>query len=282
MAKAKKNLPAIRNLVCVSDTHIGCKLALHHPDGAAVDEGNLILPSRLQLKLWDFWQFFWQEWVPQVTRGEPFIVVHNGDAIDGVHHGSTTQWSHDLAAQRIHAEKILRPVADACEGRYYHIRGTEAHVGKSGTEEEQLAKSLGAIPNTDGQYARWELWKRLGDGLIHFTHHIGVTSSSAHETSAVNAELASAFNEAGRWGHRPPNILVRSHRHRSCEIRLPSPSGYATAFVTPAWQLKTPYVYRIPGGRNSTPQLGGCLIRVGDEETHTRHFVKDLGRTEEE
>jgi hypothetical protein len=268
----------IRNIVCVSDTHVGCKLALMHPDGATVDEGNVVHPSPIQRKLWAVWEQFWGEWVPAVTHGEPFAVVHNGDAVDGVHHNSTTQWSHNLADQRAHAEKILRPVVDACEGRYYHVRGTEAHVGKSGTEEEQLAKALGAVASADGHHARWELWKRIGDRLAHFSHHIGTTSSAAHETSAVNAELASCFNEAGRWGHEPPAIIVRSHRHRCSEIRLPSQWGYATAFVTGAWQLKTPYVFRIPGGRNSTPQIGASLIRHGGEELHTRHFVRDLGR----
>lgn len=269
----------IRNIIVFSDTHIGCKLALVHPDGAELDEGGLYKPSPLQLKLWAIWEQFWQEWVPRVTHGEPFAVVHNGDAIDGSHHHATTQWTQNLADQRRHAERILKPVVEACEGRYYHIRGTEAHVGQSGTEEEQLAKSLGAIKSKEGHHARWELWKRLGDNLIHFTHHIGTTSSAAHETSAVNAELASAFNEAGRWGHAPPQIIVRSHRHRSCEIRMPAKWGYATAFVTPAWQLKTPYVFRIPGGRNSTPQVGGSLIRLGDEELHTRHMVIDIGRS---
>lgn len=279
---SRKSSPPIRNVVVISDTHVGCKLALMHPDGALVDEGNIVKPSAIQLKLWDIWREFWDEWVPSVTHGEPFAVVHNGDGIDGTHHQGTTQWSHCLADQRAHAEKILAPIVKACEGRYYHIRGTEAHIGKSGTEEEQLAKALGAIPNEQGNFARWELWKRIGKHLAHFSHHIGTTSSAAHETSAVNAELASAFNEAGRWGHEPPAIIVRSHRHRQSEIRLPAQWGYAIAFVTPSWQLKTPYTYRIPGGRNSTPHVGGSLIRLGGEELHSRHFVRDIGRTAEE
>lgn len=279
IVRAVKPVDVCRNIVVVSDTHIGCQLALCHPDGAAMDDGGVYAPSRVQKKVWTIWEEFWGEWVPEATNGEPYCVVHGGDAIDGSHHGSTTQWSQNLKDQRNHAEKILRPIVDACEGRYWHIRGTEAHIGQSGREEESLAKDLGAVPDADGRYARWELWKKLGDHLIHFSHHIGTTSSAAHETSAVNAELASAFNEAGRWGHQPPAIICRSHRHRNSEIRLPSKWGYATAFVTAAWQLKTPFVYKIPGGRNSTPQLGGSLIRLGDRELHTRHYVKDIGRS---
>ncbi len=227
------------------------------------------------------WEEFWGEWVPRATHKEPFCVVHNGDAIDGVHHNSTTQWSHNLEDQSQHAYEILAPIVDLCEGRYYHIRGTEAHVGKSGVEEERLAKRLGAIPNEQHQHARWELWKRCGGKLCHFLHHIGATSSAQHELSAVNAELTAMYADAGRWNNEPPFIVVRSHRHRCSECRLPAHGGYATAFVTACWQLKTPFTWKIPGARITTPQIGGHLIRSGDEVVHTRHMVWDIGRSAE-
>lgn len=268
------------NIVVVSDLHVGCRMALCHPDGGAMDGGGTYKPSRIQLKLWAIWREFWDEWVPSVTHGEPYCVVVNGDAIDGDHHRSTTQWTHNLEDQNAHVVKIMRPIRDACGGRMYWVRGTEAHVGQSGIEEERIAKSLECVPNAEGQFARWELWKTIGDngGMVHFSHHIGVTSSSAHETSALNAELAALFVEAGRWGHAPPEVVVRSHRHRCAEVRLPAKWGYATCLVTPAWQLKTPFAYRVAGARVTTPQIGGALIRQGDEELHTRLFVKDIGR----
>lgn len=271
----------IKNVVVVSDTHVGCCVGLCHPDGARFDESGTYTPSSLQRKVWAYWESFWNEWVPRVTHGEPYIVVHNGDVIDGSHHGSTTQWSHNLNDQCEHAKKILGPVVDGCEGRYYQIRGTEAHVGKSGCEEERLAKELGAIPSETGQYARYELWLRMPGGLCHFLHHIGNTSSASHETSAVNAELSAMYTEAGRWKDEPPVIVARSHRHRCSEIRLPCRDGYATAFVTPCWQLRTPFSWKISGARITTPQVGGSLIRQGDEELHTRHQVWEIGRSKE-
>lgn len=269
-------------MVVISDTHVGCRLGLMHPDGAKLDSGGPVEPSLLQRRVWSMWEEFWGEWVPRVTHGEPYAVVHNGDAIDGVHHNSTTQWSHNLADQSRHARRILEDVVQACEGRYYHIRGTEAHVGKSGVEEERLAEALKAIPNEEGQHARYELWLRVGGGaLCHFLHHIGTTSSAQHETSAVNAELAAIYADSGRWGHEPPMVVARSHRHRCSEVRLPCRSGYATVFVTACWQLKTPFAWKIAGARVTTPQIGGSLIRAGGEELHTRHCVWDIGRTKE-
>ena len=66
------------------------------------------------------------------------------------------------------------------------------------------------------------------------------------------------FTEAGRWGNKPPDVVVRSHRHRCIETRIPNAKGYATSFVTAGWQLKTPFAYRIADGRQALPQIGGC------------------------
>lgn len=277
------------NLVVISDTHCGCKLGLCPPHGAKLDDGGRYMPSRFQIKVWSWWDEFWGEFVPEATKGEPYTVVFNGDALDGVHHNSTTQISHNLEDQAEIAYDILKPVVDRCEGRYYHIRGTEAHVGKSAREEESLAKRLNAIPNQEGQHARYELWKYVGDAdrgepiLCHFLHHVGTTGSMAFESTAVMKELVEAYSESGRWGRREPDIIVRSHRHRNIEVNIPTRNERARAIVTPAWQGKTPFVWKIPGGRQSQPQFGGVVIRMSDDGVpYVRHWVKSLERPEPE
>jgi hypothetical protein len=272
----------IRNIVVVSDLHCGCRLGLCPSDGVSLDDGGVYIPGRLQQAVWDWWQEFWREWVPQVTRGEPYAVVINGDSIDGVHHGSTTQVSHNMQDQRRIAAAVLEPVANLCDGRFYMVRGTEAHAGKSAVDEESVARDLGAIPNEDGQHARWDLWLEMGERSIHFLHHIGSTGSNAYEATAVGKELTEEYNEAARWGRRRPDCIVRSHRHRHIEIRIPTNLGYGIATVTPGWQLKTPFVWKIPGGRLATPQFGGTLIRLGDEELYTRHRVWSIEPTKGE
>lgn len=289
---AKKKAPAPSNLIVFSDTHCGCRLGLCPPDPIALDDGGTYQASKFQRQVWQLWREFWDVWVPEVTKGEPYDLVHNGDAIDGVHHNSTTQVSHNIEDQLRIAEAALLPVVAACKatgGTYFHIRGTEAHVGQSGVWEEQLGKRLGAKPNAEGQFARYDLWKRVGTStkrvtapLVHLLHHIGTTGSAAHEASAVNAELAAEFVEAARWRREPPDYVVRSHRHRSLAVDLDSAKGYAAAIVTPAWQGRTPFAYKIPGARLQTPQFGGILIRLGNEEHHYRRKVWSIGRSDEE
>lgn len=279
----------VRSLVVVSDTHAGCRLGLCPPEGVPLDDGGFYKASRFQHQLWALWRDFWHIWVPLVTRGEPYDVVHNGDVIEGVHHNSTTQISHNIEDQLSIAEAVLKPIVAACRaggGTYYHIRGTAAHVGSSSIYEEQLAKRLGAKPNKDGQHARYDLWKRVGDRkngcLVHLLHHIGTTSSAAHEASAVNAELTAEYVEAARWRREPPDYVVRSHRHRSIAVDIDSAKGYAAALVTPGWQGKTPFAWKVAGARLSEPQFGGIVIRQGDEEHFYRRKVYSLDRSAEE
>lgn len=278
---ARKKKQKINNLIVVSDLHCGCQFGLCG-DTVLIDGGGTYFPSSIQQDIRNRWDEFWFEWVPQVTKGEPFAVVCNGDAIDGSHHGSTTQISHNLTDQSKIAIQLLKPIVGMCEGRYYHIRGTEAHVGQSGQEEERLAMELGAIPDSYGRYARWELWLEVGAGLVHLSHHIGTAGSLGYETSAVHKELEQSFVEAARWGNKHPDVIVRSHRHRNVETRVQTAHGFATACTTAGWQAKTPFVYKIAGGRQTLPQIGGTLVRAGDEDVFTRHRLWNLPRPKTE
>ena len=271
---------SVQSIVVVSDTHCGCQFGLCPPT-VALDGGGRYEASRLQRVVWSWWREFWDEFVPNATKGEPFAVVMNGDCIDGVHHGSTTQITHNIGDQRTIAVEVLRPTVDACNGRYYHVRGTEAHVGQSGTEENAVGEALGAIRDDAGNAARWELRLRLGEHLVHFTHHIATSHSPFSASSALQREAVQSYVETGRWGDTPYSLLVRSHRHQHSEVAFRASHGKVTVTVTPAWQLKTPFVYRI-GARMGQPEIGGLVIRLADGELFTRAFVKRISPPKEE
>lgn len=279
-------MTAIRNLIVVSDLHCGCRVGLCPPTGVILaDGGSRYLPSPMVQTMWSYWEYFWAEWVPRVTHHEPFAVVVNGDAVDGCHHGSKHQISQNFADQAGIAYEVLAPIVDQCEGRFYGIKGTEAHVGASGENEEQLYRRLGAIPDKTGASARYELWKEVGNSLVHLAHHIGTSGSMAYESSAVMRELTESYVEAGRWHDRAPDVVCRSHRHRDFEIKVPAADGYALGVVTGAWQLRTPFSSKIMGGRISQPQIGGICLRAGedkDENIYCRHKVWRLERSEVE
>ncbi|MHA1933494.1 MAG: hypothetical protein ACW96X_13195 [Promethearchaeota archaeon] len=275
----------IQNVVVFSDTHCGCQFGLS-PLKIRLDAGGFYNSSSLQKKVFKMWRLWWDEYVPEFTRGEPYVIVVNGDAIDGSHHKATTQVSQNIKDQRNIFIEVMNSVLGCrnCKGLYM-IRGTEVHVGKSAEDEEEIARTLGAIPDEFGNHSRYDLWFRLGKhkSLLHFTHHIGVTSSAAYEMTAINKELVEAYNEAGRWGDEPPDAVIRSHRHRQGCIDVASEKGRALSLCTPGWQLKTPFVYRGTTGRVGTPQIGGYVLREGDEDPlYSRYKVWKVKRPKEE
>lgn len=280
----------VNNLIVVSDLHCGCQFGLCPNKKFTLDGGGYYKPSPLQKKVYELWRIFWDEYVPLLTRDEPYAICINGDTLDGRHHGSVSQISQNLSDQKKIAEEIIFPLTEKCaqdskaRPLLFITRGTEAHVGASAENEETLAEQVGAIPDETGNYARNELWIRLsGENgcLCHIMHHIGTTGSTHYESSAVNKELIEEFNEAARWNTTPPDVVIRSHRHRHVKIEIDTHRGYGISEVTPGWQLKTPFSYRVAGGRISTPQFGGVLVRQGDEEFFTRHKCWNIERGRE-
>jgi hypothetical protein len=271
----------INNAVVVSDLHSGDKLGLCPPEGLRLDEGGRYDPSPLQLKVWALWREFWDVHVPKMTRREPYVIVVNGEGIDGVHHNSDTQITHNIKDQENLAVQIMRPLVarKMCEGIYW-IRGTEAHSGVSGRCDERIAERLGAIKDEQGNHSRWAMRLRIGFGLADFAHHIGTTGSMAYETTGPLKELEQLYVECARWGHEIPDVVIRSHRHRCAEARIPikkhNVPGLVTSCTTACWQLKTPFAYRVAGARRTQPQIGGTVIRCGDEEIYTRMHYWDI------
>ncbi len=269
MAKRK---PKVSAAVFISDTHIGCKLGLMPRSRVRLDEGGHYSQSPVQRKIRKVWDYFWNEHVPEATGGEPFDLIFNGDVVDGAHHNTSSTWSTNIKDQRNAAIECLAPVVAKAQS-YYHVRGTSVHVGEAGSDEETVARELGAIPDDQGNYARNELWYNLGGFLGHILHHIGTTSRVAYESSAVMAEMAEAFTHSAQWGERHPDFIVRSHRHRYIEVRIPSDKGYCISMTLPSFQGKTNYCWKIAGARQTTPQFGGMVVRVKKGELYTRPCV---------
>jgi len=279
--KTKKKTEPLNNMIFVSDGHCGDQMGLC-PKSIQLAHGGMYHSSKFQDYVRERWDEFWNKWVPIVTRGEPYAVGINGDFLEGRHHGATHPLSQNKADQANVAYEMLAPIKEKAKGGLYYISGTSVHVGEAGEDEEKLAERLKAKKDELGNYSRYELFIRVGKALVHATHHIGVTGSMAYETTALTKEFNEFSAESARWKRPIADVLVRSHRHRHSEVKVPTSRGYGIIFVTPAWQLRTPFTFRIPGGRVTTPMVGGSLVRQGDEEFYTRHKVWETDRTRTE
>ena len=104
---AKKS--AVTNCVVISDTHFGDQLSLC-PESMHLRHGGTYRASKFQNFIREKWEYFWDTWVPQATRGEPYCVVLNGDAMEGRHHRATHPISQDMSDQEAVAYEMLAPV----------------------------------------------------------------------------------------------------------------------------------------------------------------------------
>lgn len=264
-------------VVLVGDTHCGCRLGLCGPGGFPLDDGGKYEPSGAQSVVWAWWLDFWNKFVPSVVGRDRLTVVLGGDLIEGTHHRATTPISHNIGDQLAIAEEVLKPVAERATGGLYVVRGTEAHVGPSATAEEQLARRLGAKLNEHGQRARYDLRLKLGPWVLHDVHHVGSGCNISTSPGHLARELSDEYTAATQWGTAPPDIVVRHHVHRMGEVRVATARGFGVACSVPAWQLKTPYTWRIRGGRVEPPQIGGLVITYDDKTYQTHWFVRTVG-----
>lgn len=273
---AKRHMGA-RQIIVIGDTHCNSTLGLCLPDGHRLDDGGRYMPSPFQIKLWELWRNLCGDWIPRVTKGEPWDLVLNGDAIDGDHHKTPTIISRNLQDQYRVAKETLSGIVQDCRdsgGRYYHVRGTEAHVGPSAQEEERLAEALGAEPDKTGNHSRWRLRRMLGDHLVTFRHHIGGGASQAYEGTALTKTQVNQMTDAGRWGRRVAQVDVRSHRHRYAKWEKDGAQGHYITIVTPGWQGLTPFSHRMSDPQE--PEFGAVLVRHGDEEIYSRSKVYSI------
>jgi hypothetical protein len=267
----------MKAIITVSDLHIGSTTGVC-PQSVTVTDGGEYRPNPYQRTLLKYWRNFWRVVIPEYTAGASKVVlVFNGDILDGVHHHTVNILSNSWAAQERAAIEHLLEIRDLCPVKIdeiYVVKGTEVHVGPNGESEERIAKEIGAVPNELGEYASYQWWLQVDRVPFQFAHHIGVTSSAAYESSAPMRELVAALVEAAQWGQAMPRVVVRSHRHRFIPVSIPSKWGRVQCVITPAWQLRTPFVERID--RMRMPHIGGVVFRVEDERCDTWEKIYQL------
>lgn len=266
-------MKAVRNLVVIGDTHFCSSTALFPPQ-FQIHDGQFIIASATQKVLWSYWESFW-DWTNRLLHGEPYALIHNGDLVDNKHHDTLQLASGSEAIQLRVAEHCMKPRIAKAEV-YYQIRGTPAHSGSLGDLEEMAAQRMGAKPDAEGNYSRYELAVQLGKDLIHFAHHIPTTTRAAYRSSPLMALIAESFTQAGEWGEKPPTILVRSHAHGYVEVKVAN----CRAVLVPSWQGKTEYVWK--KSTIAQPVIGGIVIRQGEFGTHIRERIFKLPGAEVE
>lgn len=257
MATPRKS-PQTPNVVIVSDLHVGSSFALCPPD---LDFGP---PSRIRPFLWSKWREFCKE----CEKYQPFILVVNGDAVEGIHHGGRELVISSVVKQWRAAVMTLRPLVKMSHCTYV-TEGTECHTLD---DEHDLAEELGCVKSPDDRYS-WHRLRFIVNGLTHeVRHHIGTASKPWTELTALQGSMIAEREEAAKAGEGRTDILVSAHRHAGATAMTDSGMSSTSA----SWQFPTRHVRKVvPQAR---PCIGGLIYdyrgRAHGEFPYPKHWHK--------
>lgn len=244
-------------LVVISDTQIGSSTALATPTFQVHNRYDLEVQetsaNRLQHWLWECWLDFW-DYVKQLQgkgkNARRLIVVHCGDVIDGVHHGST-QLMPEVADQMKLALDILQPIAGRANA-FFGIFGTNAHSGMDSVNEAQIYEALSA--QAYGHQLTLEI-----DGYQHSFQHHGRAGGRPWTSSATGVAAEVMLDYAQR-GQPPPHFIWTGHNHRIDDSGTKFQNTRAISL--PSWQLKNSYAWKV-AGNTIRSDIGGFIVLDG-------------------
>ena len=243
-------------LVFLADTHAGSSLGLC-PYTFALDDGGYYKASKGQRWMWSRWKLFYSTVKERSERLDAKVVtVHGGDVCEGVHHGSTQISTANKALQKRLAFESLEPLINLSD-QVYVIRGTEAH-SPSGQLEEAFAEDIDAVKDDYG-YSRWDLTLTIRGTKFYFAHHGKIGQLDHTKLNALGNVSYGVMHSFLSTGHKSPDLALFAHNHQYAD----SYDNYPVrVLLTPGWQLKTGYVYRIKPF--AVTQVGGFIITCFD------------------
>lgn len=244
-------------VVVASDLHTGSTVGLS-PPYVQLDDGGTHKASKLQRWFWRNWLDTWAFYKELKEKEQlPLVFVLNGDAADGDHHDTPQVITRNKATQLRIAVKTLEPTFDVVD-KFFIMRGTESHVGKSAWIEEILAEDIGAEKCSDEMHSWWHLYANFGGVTFDIKHH--PEAGSGRPWTAANPANTIAYMVSSKYaldGKKPPDVAVRAHRHTFMD----NGTTYKTrVFQTPPWQFSTAFVHRI--GMGGDPPVCGSIYFV--------------------
>lgn len=254
-----------------SDLHCGSSVGLCIPTDIPLDDGGSIRPSAAQIWLHQVWQAGWLQAAATRDRypGSILCGLLNGDMVDNpTHHGTAQNMGVHPGIERVIAKGCLELPKALGVQKWWVVRGTESHVGKSGAAEESLAEWLKAEKDPSrNTFSWWHLRLDLDGFRLDATHH-GRIGQRPWTKPNVTMNLAAEifFEHAAedlRLNRLPtsPHLAIRSHLHRYLDTFHAQP---VRVIQTGAYQLHTAYVHKVAPG--VLADIGGVILVIRDGE----------------
>lgn len=242
---SKKQAPKIA--VVISDLHVGSTVGLW-PEKYVSVEGVPIGQSDLQKWIWKLWLDATRKWMPSIVGDDPYILICNGDLVDGVHARTMQVMTADPADQSRAVKSVLGPMFEKAAKSYITL-GTESHTRN---DEIRIGYDLGAeIDPETGHHAFSELHIEIHGCVGNCRHHIGTAGSPYLESGGLGRAMNTEIMEAARCGARIPKWMMRAHRHRHGIVT----DGNSVIGVTGAWQMLTRFGHKVVPAAQAQPSM---------------------------
>lgn len=248
-------------VIFFADNHINSKTALCGPE-IIDDDGDIYKQNLIQQWLWYTWNKCIED-VKKITKKYYRTVVFDGDIVDLDDKNRSHQIiSRNPATILRMADQVLEPIIDYAD-RLFFVRGTEAHVGKSGWIEEMMAERYNAVPNKEfGQFSWWHLRAVFSELNFDITHHFTTGTLPQTYPNGMTKLVQNTRLLYLDWEEEPPDVIVRAHRHRFID------TGYTFStrgVCLPCWQFHNSYLYRI-NKENDIPHIGAVVMLCHGKE----------------
>ena len=209
-------------VLVISDTHCGSDVGLL-PEEVYLDDGQKIGYGKNKWQEW-LWKSFQETQKTLLAKigSDPFILVVNGDLIEGIHHRSDEVVAAKIMEHLTIAKVALGPLIEKAHTSYF-VRGTECHVRDL---ETVVAKEFGAGKAHD--FIQFD----VNGVMVDARHHMPTTTRLHLESTALGVIAANNRSNAVRAGHKPARVFLRGHRHLAGTYS----DGECLAACTGAWQ----------------------------------------------
>lgn len=249
----------------LSDMHSGGSTALFTPFPFG-DENQNHSPSVRQLRIFEVFERFAAH-VAWRREGKRLVVVHNGDAIEGMHHNTIqVSLTNRETQSKLHVELMdifLKSVGfDPLKGdRLFYTRGTNAHTEEY---ENKIAADLGAEKTPMNTFVRDHFELRVNGRRIWFLHHGKKRGSGPNEGNALRNWLRDIYYDCQKVEVIPPDVIITGHTHAHTyevkSFRVKDGFREMRGIILPSWQEKTRFAWQVvPVEKND---IGGCALEI--------------------
>lgn len=194
--------------------------------------------------------------------GHAKVIIHNGDATEGIHH-RTIQLSAPMLDDHVQIHEEIMEAFLANVGfsvkngdELHYVSGTETHTGYT---EQRIARHFDAL----GAKFHDELKLNQFGKSIWFVHQWKYPGDGHTEGDGVRNGLRMMYFNSLKEGWRMPDVVIGSHFHKAVHMTYTQDWRTFHGLITPSFQMKTRFAQKVVAFQRN--DIGVALVEVSPE-----------------